>query len=650
MAGGHHDSTATLVRVGVGTGAITLVAIAILLAAAIFAEQSIGKGEAVSLAGELRGHLYRLAVQIADERDEGSSRQQLITQEIAAVDARLAQPQLSAVVQAADAPVRDAYRAVGESWRRLRPLARAAIEERAARAQFLRSVHGFGGEIDNVVGALEEELQHQIIRLHWVLALTAVAIVVLATVGLLLLRAAVLQPLAELIQMTRAARRGSANSALSAPERASAPGEDFREMVDEVARLYGSLEEQIAVKTADLEQNNRSLALLYETTHALSANTVDRAVLQRVLERVRRVLAAERAELTAPPGVDDGGRLIAAAEVSVADRSTGTGAHRAAQGFANNGANSASNVTAAGARRTVVTVVVRDGERDHGALHLTLPPARSLTPEQMELAQTVARHIGAALTAAEAREEHRRLALLEERSAIARELHDSLAQSLSYTKIQLARLSALIAGPAASAEAHAVVDDLRIGVASAYRELRELLTTFRLSLSGKGVKIALAEVVSDFGARSGVQAELNDELNDVQLSANEQIHVLQIVREALTNIEHHAQARHAQIRLSCGTDPLRTIEVNVTDDGVGIAVTDAVPRHHFGLAIMRDRAALLGGSVAATRQAQGGTRVVLRFVAAAAAAQALRDAPLPSGEVQIDSGAASDVHVRFFSG
>src|SRR5260221_3439926 len=163
MAGWHHDSTATLVRVGVGTGAITLVAIAVLLAAAIFAEQSIGKGEAVSLAGELRGHLYRLAVQIADERDEQSSRQQLITQEIAAVDARLAQPQLSAVVQAADAPVRDAYHAVGESWRRLRPLARAAIADPVARAHLLRTVHRLVGEIGNQVGDLQGQLQDQTI-------------------------------------------------------------------------------------------------------------------------------------------------------------------------------------------------------------------------------------------------------------------------------------------------------------------------------------------------------------------------------------------------------------------------------------------------------------------------------------------------------
>src|SRR5258706_4954117 len=163
------------------------------------------------------------------------------------------------------------------------------------------------------------------------------------------------------------------------------------------------MEDRLAPKTADLEQNNRSLALLYETTHALSANTVDRAVLQRVLERVRRVLGAERAELTAPAGVDDGGRLIAAAEVSSAERSASMSAQRAALGFASSGAAVAGSISGAGAQRSVVSVAVRDGERDHGALHLTLPPGRLLIPEQMELAQTVARHIGAALAEAEAR-------------------------------------------------------------------------------------------------------------------------------------------------------------------------------------------------------------------------------------------------------
>ncbi len=73
---------------------------------------------------------------------------------------------------------------------------------------------------------------------------------------------------------------------------------------------------------------------------------------------------------------------------------------------------------------------------------LVLPPGKGLEVWQLELAETMGRHVGAALASAERRDEHRRLGVLEERAAIARELHDSLAQSLSYTKIQIARLAA----------------------------------------------------------------------------------------------------------------------------------------------------------------------------------------------------------------
>jgi two-component system nitrate/nitrite sensor histidine kinase NarX len=251
---------------------------------------------------------------------------------------------------------------------------------------------------------------------------------------------------------------------------------------------------------------------------------------------------------------------------------------------------------------------------------LTLVAGQTLEPWQMELAQIIGRHIAAALAAEEGRDEHRRLALLEERSAIARELHDSLAQSLSYTKIQLARLSALVGRSADGAEAREVVDELRTGVSSAYRQLRELLTTFRLQLTGKGLRSALVQAVDDFRDRTAVAVELRDELVGVELSANEQIHVLQVVREALANIEHHAHAQRAWVRLvRLGEEQGGAIEAIVEDDGIGIDAARS-PRHHFGLAIMRDRARALGGVLGigsrsdAARPAGGGTQVRLRFV------------------------------------
>jgi two-component system nitrate/nitrite sensor histidine kinase NarX len=79
-------------------------------------------------------------------------------------------------------------------------------------------------------------------------------------------------------------------------------------------------------------------------------------------------------------------------------------------------------------------------------------------------------------------QEGRRVALLEERAVIARELHDSLAQSLSYMKFQLARLQTNYGPGLLESGASVIVDDMREGLDNAYREVRELLTTFRVQM------------------------------------------------------------------------------------------------------------------------------------------------------------------------
>jgi two-component system nitrate/nitrite sensor histidine kinase NarX len=157
-----------------------------------------------------------------------------------------------------------------------------------------------------------------------------------------------------------------------------------------------------------------------------------------------------------------------------------------------------------------------------------------------------------------------------------------------------------------------VLEELRTGVNAAYRELRELLTTFRLALGEEGFDGAVRDVIAEFERRSGVRATLVNDILRVELSANEQVHVLQVVREALTNIEHHARAKHAWISLTRSAGNL--IEVRIEDDGVGIAAQGS--RHgHFGLAIMQDRARSVGGRLDIEGRAGGGTRVRLGFVA-----------------------------------
>jgi len=133
-----------------------------------------------------------------------------------------------------------------------------------------------------------------------------------------------------------------------------------------------------------------------------------------------------------------------------------------------------------------------------------------------------------------------------------------------------------------------------------------------MKVGGASFDAALREMIAEFERRTGLPVTVQGELAGVELSANAQIHVLQIVREALTNVEKHARARSVAIDLQRGGDG--SFGVGIEDDGVGIA-TETSPAQHFGLDIMRDRAGLLGGSIEVGRRGGGGTRVALRVPA-----------------------------------
>jgi len=217
-------------------------------------------------------------------------------------------------------------------------------------------------------------------------------------------------------------------------------------------------------------------------------------------------------------------------------------------------------------------------------------------------------------------EQSRRLSLLEERAALARDLHDSLAQSLAYMKIQVSRLKPLVDRAGAGSEAAEVLAELREGLNSAYRQLRELLTTFRLRIEGEGLAAALQTTVAEFSDRGGIPVTLNVHLAGCTLSANEEIHALQIIREALSNVLNHARAHKAEVRVVCNSDG--SVSATVTDDGIGIR--QAAGAHHYGMTIMDERAKNLGGQLTVENLPTLGTRVTLHFMPGAG-----HDAPIP---------------------
>jgi two-component system nitrate/nitrite sensor histidine kinase NarX len=138
-----------------------------------------------------------------------------------------------------------------------------------------------------------------------------------------------------------------------------------------------------------------------------------------------------------------------------------------------------------------------------------------------------------------------------------------------------------------------------------------LISAFRVRIGTHGLGPALEEAVEEFSQRSELSIALDYRLDDCRLTVNEEFHVLQVMREALSNTVRHARAAHVSVSLACvARGPVTAI---VEDDGKGFAVIAEQPSH-YGLSVMRERAASLGGDLTISARPEGGTRVCLIFV------------------------------------
>ncbi|MDR2874448.1 MAG: histidine kinase [Methylobacillus sp.] len=238
-------------------------------------------------------------------------------------------------------------------------------------------------------------------------------------------------------------------------------------------------------------------------------------------------------------------------------------------------------------------VLLIETERDH-----------RLEDHEIQLLEVTTRLLTMVIGYQGREQEGRRVVLLEERAAIARELHDSLAQSLSFMKIQIARLQA-----GSDGSEHALAE-LRAGLDNAYRELRELLATFRVHMDVRGLGFAIQSAIEEFSQRSSLSIALDNRLVNCRLTVNEEFHTLHIVREALSNIVRHAGASYVSVELVY--QPGGHVVVTIDDDGIGYK-PGSDGQDHYGQTIMKERAYSLGGDIEVAARRNGGTRVRLVF-------------------------------------
>jgi PAS domain S-box-containing protein len=222
---------------------------------------------------------------------------------------------------------------------------------------------------------------------------------------------------------------------------------------------------------------------------------------------------------------------------------------------------------------------------------------RKRAARELEESREQLRHLSTALQAV--REE--------EKTRIARELHDELGQALTGLKMDLAQLSSQLRPE--QADALNRTESMRSLLDSTVASVRRIATELRpLMLDDLGLVPTIEWLVHDFSQRSGVAVELDLPSSDFDVGADLSTAVFRVLQESLTNVARHANAsRVAVVLRGSGHD----VELQVQDNGKGISPVAAGGTKTLGVLGMRERAAMLGGKLILESEPNVGTSIVM---------------------------------------
>lgn len=504
-------------------------------------------------------------------------------------------------------------------WARQRPLWLA--DPRPTPAATVQAADAFVKAIDEFVMAIEQQLAQLTAILNLfqfvMMALAIVGAVVTLYTGYLY----VISPLGHLRRGLQAVAGGDFATRIDV-DTADEFGEvaaGFNRMAATLQSLYGGLEAQVAAKTQRVEAQRARLEALYEVSAFLAkANTIEE-LSRGFAQRVRTVMRADAVTVRWSDDANQRYLMLASdcfpQEMAEAERSLLAGAcacgalqpdartrvipirshdmaplrHCARAGYEN-----------------LVSVPVRLQQRLIGEVDLFFRSDVHLNEDETELLEALASHLASALEGLRAAALEREAAVGEERALLARELHDSIAQSLAFLKIQVQLLRQAVVRQKPEV-VQRTLDELDEGLRESIGDVRELLVHFRTRARSDDIEGAIEETLQKFRHQTGLPTRLQIEGDGLPLPADVQVQVLHVLQEALSNVRKHAGAREVELRVDKGA----CWRFAVRDDGVGFDPTQPRGETHVGTQIMRERAERIGAVVTIASAPGQGTTVTL---------------------------------------
>lgn len=596
-----------------------------------------GGAAAVNEAGRMRMQAYRMSLSVGLAQSSEVVRQQVDEFEQSLSLLRTGDPERPLFVPWDDT-VREKFNAVARDWSVHR--ARWLDGKPAPVEALIAETGAFVANIDALVISIEAHMSRWTALLYAlqisVLAMAVIAAAILIYTGYVF----VLEPVGQLKQAIEKIQQGDFDARVdhASSDEFGTLAEGFNGMADNLQSMYQNLEHKVAEKTRELEDKRERLEGLYEVTALVAKSTALDDLAQGFVDSVARIARADGVTLRWSDQDNQRYLMLAAqgmpqslvdAEQCLDKGDCYCVAADAAPGLRviplQAEPDDSPLPCAKAGFKTVLNIPLRVHERRMGEVDLFFNARISPTPALRSLLEALASHLASAMDNLRLNALEKEAAVAQERIYLARELHDSIAQSLAFIKIQVQLMRDAVASGSAVDIAQ-ILEEIDAGVRESYGDVRELLLHFRTRANAEDIEPALATTLRKFEHQSGVAATLSIAGHGMPLPPDLQIQVLHIVQEALSNVRKHAQATH--VTLDVQQQPAWRFAVR--DDGVGFDLNDdQLDETHVGLRIMKERAQRIGALLEVVSAPGHGSSIILTL---APNAQAMTQAPAPQAK------------------
>ena len=523
-------------------------------------------------------------------------------------------------VMAKDERIDDIMVHIDETWRQsVKPLLLRwneshKLNERV-RHEILVSLDLLNNELDEWQNLTDEELNRNIV----VLRFTQVALGGVSILGVIVvmwfLFASVLRPLNQLQQgidrlkasdwKTRVHAEGTLEfSEISA---------GFNELASHLDDVYSNLENKVTEKTASLAEKNAHLTALYGLTAFLGEQHSLEEMLESFIARVLTLTGAPAAQVCfwnerrnqfenlLEKGISEEfshdcekvspqliGEIFSSPYPVWVDISQGG---QSQSGFVQK-----------------AVYHIRYKQKNIGVFVLFYRELLQSDPALDTLLENLGRHLGATIENMRLAALDQQMAVAQERNILAQNLHDSIAQTLSFVNLQVQMLEGALKD-----KNQEQIDDgikqIKAGVQECYDDVRELLLNFRTRVYKEELEELIQSVLERFERQTHVKTHLSIHNDGTDLTSAQKLQVIFILQEALSNVRKHARAKTVMVNVRND----KQFEMTVMDDGVGIdpMLLDERKQSHVGLSIMRERAQKVNARVEIDSEIDQGTTVRL---------------------------------------